>query len=117
MGVATVRCQCPLAPLWRPSGAPRRGSLWRPPGGAHARSLADGRTPSLRLRSRSGQRLDMEERYGSVALDVIGKAVFNYEFGSVNEESPVVQAAIRTLGEVEHRALTPAPFAAETLNS
>ena len=49
-------------------------------------------------------------RYGSLALDVIGKAVFNYDFGSVNEESPVVKAAIRTLGEVEHRALTPAPY-------
>ena len=31
-------------------------------------------------------------RYGSLALDVIGKAVFNYEFGSVDEESPVVKA-------------------------
>ena len=25
-------------------------------------------------------------------------------------QSPVVKAAIRTLGEVEHRALTPAPY-------
>jgi len=54
--------------------------------------------------------LDMEERFGSLALDVIGKAVFNYDFGSVESESPVVKAAIRTLGEVEHRALTPAPY-------
>ena len=52
----------------------------------------------------------MEERFGSLALDVIGKAVFNYDFGSVESESPVVKAAIRTLGEVEHRALTPAPY-------
>jgi len=66
--------------------------------------------PQLLKASREGQVLDMEERFGSLALDVIGKAVFNYEFGSVNEESPVVKAAIRTLGEVEHRALTPAPY-------
>merc|ERR1740116_532254 len=28
-----------------------------------------------------GKPVDMEERFGSVALDIIGKAVFNYEFG------------------------------------
>jgi len=66
--------------------------------------------PQLVQASKEGKVLDMEERFGSLALDVIGKAVFNYEFGSVNEESPVVKAAIRTLGEVEHRALTPAPY-------
>jgi len=66
--------------------------------------------PQLLKASKEGALLDMEERYGSLALDVIGKAVFNYDFGSVNEESPVVKAAIRTLGEVEHRALTPAPY-------
>ena len=66
--------------------------------------------PQLVQASKDGQVLDMEERFGSLALDVIGKAVFNYDFGSVNEESPVVKAAIRTLGEVEHRALTPAPY-------
>ena len=66
--------------------------------------------PQLVAAAKSGQTLDMEERYGSLALDVIGKAVFNYEFNSVQSESPVVKAAIRTLGEVEHRALTPAPY-------
>jgi len=66
--------------------------------------------PQLLKASQAGEVLDVEERFGSLALDVIGKAVFNYDFGSVNEESPVVKAAIRTLGEVEHRALTPAPY-------
>ena len=66
--------------------------------------------PQLIKAAREGTRLDMEERYGSLALDVIGKAVFNYDFGSVDEESPVVKAAVRTLGEVEHRALTPLPY-------
>ncbi len=66
--------------------------------------------PQLLQASKAGKVLDMEERYGSLALDVIGKAVFNYDFGSVNEESPVVPAAIRSLAEVEHRALTPAPY-------
>lgn len=66
--------------------------------------------PQLRKAAKDGTTLDMEERYGSLALDIIGKAVFNYDFGSVDEESPVVKAAIRTLGEVEHRALTPLPY-------
>jgi len=66
--------------------------------------------PQLLKASKTGRVLDMEERFGSLALDVIGKAVFNYEFGSVDAESPVVKAAIRTLAEVEHRALTPAPY-------
>ena len=34
-----------------------------------------------------GEVLDMETLFCSVSLDIIGKAVFNYEFGSV--ESPV----------------------------
>ena len=34
--------------------------------------------PLLLEASKKGTRLDMEERYGSLALDVIGKAVFNY---------------------------------------
>merc|ERR1719482_454965 len=74
-------------------------------GGANAALI-----PKLLEAARDGTRVDMEERYGSLALDVIGKAVFNYDFGSVNEESPVVKAAVRTLAEVEHRALTPLPY-------
>ena len=48
---------------------------------------------------------DLEERFGSLALDIIGKAVFNYEFDSVESTSPVVQAAIETLREAEHRSM------------
>mmetsp|Transcript_114952 Transcript_114952/g.199267 ORF Transcript_114952/g.199267 Transcript_114952/m.199267 type:complete len:714 (-) Transcript_114952:203-2344(-) len=67
-------------------------------------------TKQLHETAAKGEKVDMEERFGSLALDIIGKAVFNYDFDSVNEESPVVKAAIRTLGEVEHRALTPLPY-------
>jgi cytochrome P450 len=54
--------------------------------------------------------LDMETEFCSVALDIIGKAVFNYEFGSVTKESPVIQAVYSTLKEAEHRATTPLPY-------
>jgi len=62
---------------------------------------------SLDKAAEHGGAIDMEERFGSVALDIIGKSVFNYEFGSVEGESPVVKAAIQSLREVEHRAQTP----------
>lgn len=54
--------------------------------------------------------LDMEEKFCSVALDIIGKSVFNYDFGSVTEESPVVKAVYSALLEAEHRSMTPAPY-------
>lgn len=44
-------------------------------------------------------KVEMEERFCSVALDIIGKAVFNYEFGSVTSESPVIQAVYSALLE------------------
>jgi cytochrome P450 len=58
----------------------------------------------------SGTAVNMEERFGSLALDIIGKAVFNYDFKSTVEESAVVQAAIDTLKEAEHRSMTPLPY-------
>lgn len=54
--------------------------------------------------------VDLEERFGSLALDIIGSAVFNYEFDSVKRVSPVVAAAVETLREAEHRSVTPAPY-------
>eukprot|EP00913_Durusdinium_trenchii_P029255 g27423.t1 len=50
---------------------------------------------TLKASTAQGKAVDMEERFGSVALDIIGKSVFNYEFGSVEGESPVVKAAIQ----------------------
>lgn len=50
-------------------------------------------------------KVEMEEKFCSVALDIIGKSVFNYEFGSVTEESPVVRAVYSALVEAEHRSM------------
>lgn len=49
-------------------------------------------------------------RRRSVSLDIIGKAIFNYEFGSVTKESPVIQSVYSVLKEAEHRSTTPAPY-------
>ena len=58
----------------------------------------------------SGATLNMETEFCSVSLDIIGKAVFNYEFGSVTAESPVIQAVYCALKEAEHRSITPLPY-------
>uniref|UniRef100_A0A7S1FP19 Cytochrome P450 n=1 Tax=Corethron hystrix TaxID=216773 RepID=A0A7S1FP19_9STRA len=55
-------------------------------------------------------KVEMEEKFCSVALDIIGKSVFNYEFGSVKKESPVIKAVYCALLEAEHRSMTPAPY-------
>ena len=55
-------------------------------------------------------KVEMEEKFCSVALDIIGKSVFNYDFGSVTNESPVIKAVYSALLEAEHRSMTPAPF-------
>jgi hypothetical protein len=54
--------------------------------------------------------VEMEEKFCSVALDIIGLCVFNYEFGSVTNESPVIKAVYSALVEAEHRSMTPAPY-------
>ena len=38
--------------------------------------------------------LDLEAEFSSLALDIIGLGVFNYDFGSVSSESPVIQVLI-----------------------
>ena len=53
---------------------------------------------------------EMEERFCSVTLDIIGRAVFNYDFGSVTKESPIVKAVYRTLRETEHRSSSFIPY-------
>ena len=60
--------------------------------------------------AKDGSKLNMETEFCSVSLDIIGKSVFNYEFGSVTAESPVIQAVYCALKEAEHRSITPFPY-------
>jgi len=48
--------------------------------------------------------VDLEAEYCSLALDIIGKAVFNYDFNSVTTMSPVIKAVYRMLQEAEWRS-------------
>ncbi|KAA8490514.1 Cytochrome P450 97B3, chloroplastic [Porphyridium purpureum] len=54
--------------------------------------------------------IDMETAFCSCSLDIIGKAVFNYEFGSVTNESPIIKAVYRCLREAEHRSTFLFPY-------
>lgn len=72
---------------------------------------ADRLVTDLTTRSSSNTTpIDMEERFCSVTLDIIGKAVFNYDFGSVTKESPIVKAVYRVLREAEHRSSSFIPY-------
>ena len=53
---------------------------------------------------------NMEKTFLNVALDIIGLAVFNYDFGSFTEESPVIEAVYGVLQEAEHRSTTYIPY-------
>jgi cytochrome P450 family 97 subfamily B polypeptide 3 len=55
----------------------------------------------LSVAASKGETINMETEFCSVSLDIIGKAVFNYEFGSVTQESPVIQAVYCALKEVK----------------
>ena len=71
---------------------------------------ADRLVTDLTTRSSNTTPIDMEERFCSVTLDIIGKAVFNYDFGSVTKESPIVKAVYRVLREAEHRSSSFIPY-------
>ena len=54
--------------------------------------------------------VDMEERFCSVSLDIIGLAVFNYDFGSTTRESPISKAVYTCLQEAAHRSTFYFPY-------
>jgi hypothetical protein len=39
----------------------------------------------------SGSSVNMEAAFSQLTLDVIGKAVFNYNFNSLTQDSPLIQ--------------------------
>ncbi len=58
----------------------------------------------------AGAVVDMEALFCSVSLDIIGLSVFNYDFGSVTSESPIIKAVYNTLREAEHRSTFYVPY-------
>jgi cytochrome P450 len=64
----------------------------------------------LAVKSKQSVIVDMEERFCSITLDIIGKSVFNFDFGSTTKESPVIKAVYRVLREAEHRSSSFIPY-------
>ena len=58
----------------------------------------------------AGTAVDMEAEFLSLGLDIIGLGVFNYDFGSVTAESPVIRSVYGVLKEAEHRSTFYIPY-------
>ncbi|GER28828.1 cytochrome P450 [Striga asiatica] len=57
-----------------------------------------------------GEDVEMESLFSRLTLDVIGKAVFNYDFDSLNVDTGIVGAVYTVLREAEDRSVAPIPF-------
>ncbi|CAI5975863.1 unnamed protein product [Closterium sp. NIES-65] len=57
-----------------------------------------------------GHVVEMESLFSRMTLDVIGKAVFNYEFNSLQKDTGIVEAVYVTLREAEVRSTSLFPY-------
>ncbi|EXC29901.1 Protein LUTEIN DEFICIENT 5 [Morus notabilis] len=57
-----------------------------------------------------GEDVEMESLFSRLTLDIIGKAVFNYEFDSLTNDAGIVEAVYTVLREAEYRSTAPIPF-------
>lgn len=57
-----------------------------------------------------GIAVNMEEKFSQLTLDVIGLSVFNYNFDSLNADSPVIDAVYTALKEAEARSTDILPY-------
>jgi len=48
----------------------------------------------MQVVARSGESIDMEACFSQLTLNVIGKAVFNYDFDALTTSSPVIQVTL-----------------------
>lgn len=54
--------------------------------------------------------VEMESLFSRLTLDIIGKAVFNYDFDSLTNDTGIVEAVYTVLREAEDRSISPIPF-------
>ncbi|XP_057838898.1 protein LUTEIN DEFICIENT 5, chloroplastic isoform X2 [Cryptomeria japonica] len=60
--------------------------------------------------SNDGEDVEMESLFSRLTLDVIGKAVFNYEFDSLSNDTGIVEAVYDVLREAEARSTALIPY-------
>lgn len=53
--------------------------------------------------------VEMESLFSRLTLDIIGKAVFNYDFDSLKVDTGIVEAVYTVLREAENRSVAPIP--------
>ncbi|XVF30384.1 hypothetical protein REPUB_Repub16aG0052600 [Reevesia pubescens] len=56
-----------------------------------------------------GEDVEMESLFSRLTLDIIGKAVFNYDFDSLTNDAGIVEAVYTVLREAEDRSVSPIP--------
>nr|QNN89102.1 cytochrome P450 [Azadirachta indica] len=56
-----------------------------------------------------GEDVEMESLFSRLTLDIIGKAVFNYDFDSLTNDTGIVEAVYTVLREAEDRSVAPIP--------
>ncbi|KAK4796474.1 hypothetical protein SAY86_028800 [Trapa natans] len=56
-----------------------------------------------------GEDVEMESLFSRLTLDIIGRAVFNYEFDSLTNDTGIVEAVYTVLREAEDRSVAPIP--------
>ncbi|GAB2300648.1 Belongs to the cytochrome P450 [Dionaea muscipula] len=64
----------------------------------------------LKLSAANGTAVNMEELFSQLTLDVIGLSLFNYNFDSLNADSPVIDAVYTALKEAEARSTDLLPY-------
>lgn len=64
----------------------------------------------LRADAISDRAINMEAKFSQLTLDVIGLAVFNYNFDSLTADSPVIDAVYTALKEAELRSTDLLPY-------
>eukprot|EP00250_Pteridium_aquilinum_P001234 c11442_g1_i1 orf=695-2461(-) len=64
----------------------------------------------LDVAARGGVEVEMESLFSRLTLDIIGKAVFNYDFGSLSYDKGLVEAVYIALREAEYRSVSVIPY-------
>lgn len=63
----------------------------------------------LDVAASDGEDVEMESLFSRLTLDIIGKAVFNYDFDSLTVDTGIVEAVYTVLREAEDRSVAPIP--------
>ena len=64
----------------------------------------------LAASAKEGSSINIEACFSQLTLDVIGKAVFNYNFDALDKDSTIIQSIYTALKETESRATDLLPF-------